>query len=115
MILLFRHPTTDLADIQELLREHKHKCMKTDDPKEIIVRRTKLLESTFYAVKSKTFDCCQQLLVQFSGEDAIDAGGPRREFFRYSITKALIVCGGGGCIFIYSGSAQLISFDIICY
>ena len=113
MILLFRHPTTDLADIQELLREHKHKCMKTDDPKEIIVRRTKLLESTFYAVKSKTFDCCQQLLVQFSGEDAIDAGGPRREFFRYSITKVLIVCGG--CIFIYSGSAQLTFFDIICY
>lgn len=57
--------------------------MRTGDPNEIIVRRTKLLETALLAVKPKMFDCCKELVVQFSGEDAIDAGGPRREFFRY--------------------------------
>lgn len=58
-------------------------CIRAGDPNEIIVRRAKLLATAFSAIKPKTFDCCKDVIVQFSGEDATDAGGPRREFFRY--------------------------------
>ena len=80
LLVLFRDIETHSAGIQELLKEHKLACMKPGDPNEIIVWRTKLLESTFRDVKSKNFDCCKQLIVQFSGEDAIDAGGLEENF-----------------------------------
>ncbi|XP_046855497.1 uncharacterized protein LOC124448576 [Xenia sp. Carnegie-2017] len=69
-------------DVKKLLQQHSIICMKGDSSNEIIVRQSKLLATAFVAMKSKRFDCCEDLIIQFSGEDAIDAGGPWREFFR---------------------------------
>ncbi len=47
----------------------------------IIVHRKKILKSTLRAVTSKSFNFNRPPYVVFSGEDAEDNGGPRREFF----------------------------------
>ena len=49
----------------------------------LTVRRSRILNSTFDAMKRRTFSCHKNLKVEFSGEEAVDEGGPRREFFRY--------------------------------
>jgi len=49
----------------------------------ITVRRARLLSSTFDSMKHGSFSCNKNLRVEFSGEGAVDVGGPRREFFRY--------------------------------
>ena len=51
----------------------------------MIVRRARILSSAFEAMKRSTFSCFTNLKVEFSGEEAIDIGGPRREFFRYAL------------------------------
>jgi len=51
----------------------------------IVVRRSRVLTSAFDAMKRPAFCCFKNLKVEFSGEGAVDDGGPRREFFRYTL------------------------------
>ena len=74
---------SDEQDLQEILKGHQLRCISRDGANDIIVRRARLLQTAFVAVRSKTFNCCKEITVKFSGEDGSDAGGPRREFFRY--------------------------------
>lgn len=48
----------------------------------ICILRNAVLSSTIRATQRKSFSFFKPLYVNFSGEDAIDAGGPTREFFR---------------------------------
>ena len=40
------------------------------------------MSSTIRAVSRPSFTYLRRLLVNFSGEDAVDGGGPKREFFQ---------------------------------
>lgn len=72
--------------MENILQEHKSHCAALaigSDQAELIIRRSKLLETAFHAIKEPSFNCCRDVLISFVGEDGADAGGPRREFFRY--------------------------------
>ena len=48
----------------------------------ITIQRKNIMSSTIRAVSRPSFTFLRRLLVNFSGEDAVDGGGPKREFFR---------------------------------
>ena len=48
----------------------------------ILINRKNLLSSTLAAIQRSTFSFVKPVHVSFSGEEAADAGGPRREYFR---------------------------------
>jgi len=56
-----------------------------DDPVTIVVHRKRVLRSAMSAMSHARFSFQRRVLVEFSGEDALDEGGPRREFFRLII------------------------------
>jgi len=49
----------------------------------IIVNRRSFLKSVMIAMKKADFSFWKPLRVVFSGDDAENEGGPRREFFRF--------------------------------
>ena len=49
---------------------------------DIVINRKCLLMSTLRAIERKSFSFLKPLKVKFSGEDAVDIGGPKREFLR---------------------------------
>jgi hypothetical protein len=48
----------------------------------VVVLRKSILKSTLFAIGRKSFSLCNPLAITCSGEDAVDVGGPKREFFR---------------------------------
>jgi len=52
------------------------------DPLTVIVNRRAVLKSAMYAANRSQFCWTRPVNIVFSGEDAQDDGGPRREFFR---------------------------------
>lgn len=53
-----------------------------DDFVNLLISRKNILSNTLRAIERKTFSFFKPVHVSFSGEEAVDAGGPRREFFR---------------------------------
>ena len=53
------------------------------DEEPIVVNRKHLLTSTLRAVNRDDFSFWKPIRIVFSGEDAEDEGGPKREFFKY--------------------------------
>ena len=70
--------------LAEALRVFQSTFISQPGDSVITVRRSRLLASTFDAMRRSTFSCRKNLKVEFSGEGAVDDGGPRREFFRYA-------------------------------
>ena len=68
------------GNLQDILQPF---LVQSDESLPIIIQRNHLWRSLMRAMNSPTFSYYAVPLVQFSGEDAEDAGGPRREFFRY--------------------------------
>ena len=52
------------------------------DPVTIVVNRRRVLKSAELAINKEDFSFTRPVTVVFSGEDALDDGGPKREFFR---------------------------------
>ena len=48
----------------------------------IVVNRNDIFKSTIRSISRKKFSFQKPLTVTFSGEEAVDTGGPKREFFR---------------------------------
>lgn len=57
-----------------------------DDKCVLVVRRAKLLRTTLQGIREPEFDFNKYLFVEFSGEEGVDEGGVKREFFRYELT-----------------------------
>lgn len=53
-----------------------------EEPTEVVVRRRHILQSFYRAIRGTNFSYAKPVKIIFSGEDAVDEGGPRREFFR---------------------------------
>ena len=64
-----------LGPLQESIDHNARKNM-------VNVTRDCVLEGAVTAFSRQRFNPCAKLDVHFSGESAIDAGGPSREFFR---------------------------------
>jgi len=69
--------STDLATVLDSLSS-----AVSGDVMTIVVNRRSVVKSVQWAMKRSDFSTLRPLQVLFSGEDAIDDGGPRREFFR---------------------------------
>lgn len=48
----------------------------------ITIQRKSIMPSTLRAINRTSFSFFQRVFINFSGEDAIDGGGPKREYFR---------------------------------
>jgi len=49
----------------------------------VVVQRRRVLRSVCRAISDKSFSFKKPVSIVFSGEEADDFGGPRREFFKY--------------------------------
>jgi len=49
----------------------------------VVVQRRRVLRSVYRAMSDKSFSFKKPVSIVFSGEEADDFGGPRREFFKY--------------------------------
>ena len=74
------HPEDDIKLMESLLKfQEQVKCQETC---EVLVLRKRLLQTCLNAVKEPSFDYFKIPSIYFSGEEAEDLGGPKREFFR---------------------------------
>ena len=62
--------------------QHENVSPDFEDQVTITIQRKNIMSSTIRAVSRPSFTFFRQLLVNFSGEDSVDGGGPKREFFR---------------------------------
>ena len=76
-LYLFQISSDELPDIKRNLSE-----LVQGATFDTIIRRNKINESTKSAVMSEGFSFWSPVKVTFSDEDAVDDGGPRREFFK---------------------------------
>lgn len=74
-------------DVSSLLREFQNMHLSASEHVSISVSRNKLLQSAKDALSNCNFAWTKIPLVAFVGEQALDCGGPRREFFRYATYK----------------------------
>ncbi|ROI69428.1 G2/M phase-specific E3 ubiquitin-protein ligase [Anabarilius grahami] len=86
--ILYIIPETDIVlneedmDVSSLLREFQHMHLSASKHVSVLVSRNKLLQSAKDALSNCNFPWTKIPLVTFVGEQALDCGGPRREFFR---------------------------------
>ena len=64
-----------------LIRHREHVLSENDDFQSINIRRSFLLKDAMRQLSKPSFNSNKVLRVVFIGEQAIDEGGPRREFF----------------------------------
>lgn len=74
------HPVDDMK-LKETLGNFQ-KQVNDQETCEIVILRRKLLQTCLTAVKEPSFDYLKIPCIYFSGEEAEDLGGPKREFFR---------------------------------
>lgn len=53
-----------------------------EDKQHVVISRKHVFPSTVRAIKRSAFTFIKPLMVTFSGEEAVDTGGPKREFLR---------------------------------
>nr|XP_055024358.1 uncharacterized protein LOC129414352 [Misgurnus anguillicaudatus] len=70
------------VDVGSLLREFQQSHLSPKEQVSILVHRNKVLQSAKEAISNSNFSWTKTPLVTFVGEEALDCGGPRREFFR---------------------------------
>lgn len=56
---------------------------ETSEKLTVVIRRKKILRSATEVVKQSGFSFLNEPVIHFSKEDAVDLGGPKREFFTY--------------------------------
>ena len=84
---------------QALIREHSNSTLRSLGEKNLrfMVRRNCVWQDTIRKLKrTNQEELAYQIRVDFAGESAVDAGGPRREYFSLlvgSAAKANLLCG----------------------
>ena len=62
--------------------QHENLHADSEDQVTITIQRKSILPSTLRAINRTSFSFFQRVCINFSGEDAIDGGGSKREYFR---------------------------------
>ena len=70
--------------VDEVLRKFINDNLQpaVEEYRNVLVNRKNVLSSTIRAIERNAFSFVRPVYVYFSGEEAMDAGGPGREFFR---------------------------------
>ena len=68
--------------LTELLLDYGKRAIEQDTRSYLLVSRRDFLTTTFRGLQRSSFNLKGNLYVKFSGEEGLDHGGPRREFFR---------------------------------
>ncbi|PIK43236.1 putative G2/M phase-specific E3 ubiquitin-protein ligase-like isoform X1 [Apostichopus japonicus] len=68
------------AKMQQVIKRFQVK-KETSEKLTVVIRRKKILRSATEVVKQSVFSFLNEPVIHFSGEDAVDLGGPKREFF----------------------------------
>ena len=53
-----------------------------EDKQHVVISRKHVFPSTVRAIRRSAFTFLKPLMITFSGEEAVDTGGPRRELLR---------------------------------
>jgi len=69
------------------IRESVHKRHNRAKYLELRIRRDLLIDTTIHELINKPFDLKKELKVQFIGEDGVDAGGVKQEFFQLIVRE----------------------------
>jgi len=79
----------DTITTKHILKQHQLRAMsaKDDDFQHLTVHRAYLFADALRGFSKPTFNASKPLKVSLIGEDAVDAGGPRRELFRHLIPE----------------------------
>ncbi|KAF4109731.1 uncharacterized protein LOC131545879 [Onychostoma macrolepis] len=77
-----RNSSVEDMDFSSLLREFQHMHLSGSEHVPVLVSRNKVLQRAKDSVSNSNFPWTKIPLVTFVGEEALDCGGPRREFFR---------------------------------
>ena len=70
--------------IKHVIQQHQARVIKSRDDEDvqpIRIRRSHVFVDALRQFSKKSFDVEKMLRVHFVGEEAVDAGGPRRELF----------------------------------
>ena len=74
----------DSVVIKHIIMQHQARVIASNDDEDIQsvrVRRCNILSDSLRQFSRKSFDVSRMIKVNFIGEEAVDLGGPRREFF----------------------------------
>ena len=78
--------------------------MKKLETCKVIILRKRLIQTCLTAIQQPEFDFFKDPLIHFSGEEAEDLGGPKREFLRLLMKN---VCGEMG---VFEGQQHSVTF-----
>ncbi|TRY60184.1 hypothetical protein DNTS_003794 [Danionella cerebrum] len=84
---------SSVEDICSLLRNFQQVHLSSTEHISIVISRKKLLQMVKNALSNCNFPWTKIPLVTFVGEEAIDCGGPQREFFRILMVNAQSLLG----------------------
>ena len=92
--------TADIIATKHILIQHQQRMIKAKDEEDyqrLYVRRSRVYSDAMRSFGKPSFDVEKMLKVSFIGEEAVDDGGPRREFFNLLIknifTSSGLFCG----------------------
>ncbi|XP_056585576.1 G2/M phase-specific E3 ubiquitin-protein ligase-like isoform X3 [Triplophysa dalaica] len=77
-----RNSSIEDIDVESLLREFQQNHLSASEHVSVLVNRNRLLQSAKNAVSNCNFSWTKLPFVKFVGEEALDCGGPKREFLR---------------------------------
>ena len=75
---------SDSIVTKHMIQQHQERVITSvddEDVQRVHIRRSHLLTDALRQFSKFKFDVTKMLQVRFIGEEAVDAGGPRREFF----------------------------------
>lgn len=70
--------------IKHVIQQHQARAIQLrddEDVQRIHIRRSSIFSDALRQFSKGSFDVTKMLQVRFVGEEAIDTGGPQREFF----------------------------------
>lgn len=76
------------SEVGSVLRDHFSFfpiCLDPDQANRVLIRRNHVWKDALRALSKCTFDCHKSVHVTFVGEEAVDEGGPSREFFHLAL------------------------------
>ena len=82
-LLVFRSQDFNLEEMLKAFTAEA-RSRATKETGRVLIQKSRLWQSALKSTKVEDFDFYAPLVVRFSGEDAEDEGGPRREFLQYS-------------------------------
>ena len=80
--------TATSSDVKSVLKNHFSSLSLSTDidmANRIVVRRKHIWKDTLRAFSRSSFDSQKAVNIIFVGEEAVDAGGPKREFFHLAL------------------------------